>query len=259
MDEANNNEWVCPVCETVNTNNVCVICGAKMQLQNSIAQTSNLEKQEESTTDEHSVNVSAEDSQWEADKWKRFVAIIILAINILAVVFSSLMEGLNHSEYIENTDYEEIIFIDDVNNRLNIVNVEISGAYNDDFGLNNYGEFVNWIIEIQIDDDIETVSFVQSSWDDNISCINDSTYIGAEHDDYGWQSVLQGNTHWQSYTNYDNDHFIDITLPDDFSIAGEQYLIINGVKISFNLEYLGSYSTGNGWGISDIIITLSEE
>lgn len=271
--------WRCPVCETVNTGDICAICGTKIEQKAEILKDSQNNRnkntiglQTESSGTDNISKDSAEELQWRADRWKRIVAIVILAVISLAFIYAFVATGVDHLSYNGNHDDENIVIEDDIDivfwdsdnidqicNQLDIVNVEISGGYNDDFGLNKFGEFVYWDILIQINDDLETVTAVQASWTDNVSCINDSTYGGCEHEDYGWQSVLKGNTHWYSYTNYDNANIIEIKLPDDSGIAGEQYIIINGVKISFTLEYLGSYSTGNGWDISDIIITLNEE
>jgi len=269
--------WRCPICEIVNTGDICTICGTKIEQKAEVLEISQnnrnkntLGLQTEISVTDHSSKDSAEELQWRADKWKRIVAIVILAVISLVFICALVSTGAGHLSYNGSNYDENIVSEDDIDivwwdsdhveqicSQLDIVNVEISGGYNDDFGLNKYGEFVYWDILIQINDDLDSVTDIQTSWTDNVSCINNSTYVGCEHDDYGWQSVLKGNTHWYSYTNYDNANIIEIKLPDDPGIAGEQYIIINGVKINFSLNYLGDYITGIGWDISDIFVTLA--
>ena len=156
---------------------------------------------------------------------------------------------------------QKTIYIDDIAHKyFDIVNVEIANGYNEHagFGINNFGQAVKWTILIEFNDSLETIDDVYSSWDETVTCINDKTYVGEEYDDYGWQSVLQGNTHWHSYTNYQQKNFVGIKLPDNPEIAGEQYLVINGVKIAFQLEYLGDYKTGMGWDIYNINVSMNE-
>lgn len=278
MASNDKNGWRCPICETLNTGDICTICGTKIEQKAEILEASKYNRnkntpglQTEISVTDNSSKDSAEELQWRTDRWNRIVAIVILAvISLTFIIYVYIATGTDHlsdngyrdDENILIEDETDIVFwdsdnIDQICNQLDIVNVEISGGYNDNFGLNKYDEFVYWSILIQINDDLETVTAIQASWTDNVSCINDSIYVGCEHEDHGWQSILNGNTHWYSYTNYDNANIIDIKLPDDPGIAGEQYIIINGVKINFSLNYLGDYITGIGWDISDIFVTLA--
>lgn len=138
-----------------------------MQSQNEIVQTSNVQKNIGVVTIKNSVNVSDEDAQWQADKWIRIVAIIILVIFVFVVIIPSLMPRFNQTYYVANTNCEEIIFVYALNNQLELL--------------------------------------------------------------------------------------------DNFNLAKEQYLIIRRVKISFNLEYLGGYSTGIDWDISECYYFINEE
>ncbi len=122
--------------------------------------------------------------------------------------------------------------------------VEFDGIYIEGmrFGLNNKGESVGWEIRITLDKDARDVDTVKCSWTNRISV---NKYVSL-YDDFGWSMAKLQETFWRK-SEYDDEEYVIITLPDDPSIEGYHYIEINGTKIVVRLIYLGNYTTGKGW------------
>ena len=81
--------------------------------------------------------------------------------------------------------------------------------------------------------------------------------IGGKYEDFGWAAVQNGATLWHS--DYWGDT-VEIKLPDDMLIAGEQIItitaVVNGITYSgivdLSLVYNGNYQIGNGWSIYNV-------
>ena len=117
------------------------------------------------------------------------------------------------------------------------------------FGLNNKGEFVSWEIRITLDKDYRDVDTVKCSWTNRISV---NKYLSLS-DDYGWSMAKLQETLWRK-SEYDDEEYVIITLPDDPSIEGYHYIEINGTKIVVRLIYLGNYTNGRGWYVDCFIV-----
>lgn len=265
MDETNNDEWVCPICETENTSGICVICGAKKNLTNEVVQ----------SPQDKNANMSAnvrkdsnEEAQWVADRWKRIVAIIILTIIVILYAIPIYLECTHQQNYQPVYQYDSNEMADssdtlNIHSTPDIIDIECTGAWNDEygFGLNIYGEMVYWVLEIEIDSAIDIFNLenytVYCSWQDNpITCID---WKDEQYSNGGWEDVNCGATLWSARSRAEPlTYYVEIVLPDDETIAGEQFITINNNKVSFELEYLGSYSTGLGWDISNTIISNEE-
>lgn len=122
-------------------------------------------------------------------------------------------------------------------------------------GYNDSGESVNWNLQIRFSheilhtyiDDLRNIK-ISTSWTDQL--VSDSSWDKAK-------SGITQITRTQS-TAYNGTQLwtINILLPDDPIIAGEQFVLLSlhdrVLKISFNLTYNGDYKTGTGWSISDV-------
>lgn len=267
-------EWQCPVCETVNTGDNCTICGTKKNDQNvertEIPQkTRNEDSDKTQTVNSGDTNLmdSSDELQWERDRWKRVVAIVILSVILISIVIAC-CTGINDQEQTCQKNAfcaspKEAISVN-TENPLGITSVSIQDwncNIDNCTGVNQNSERVSWVLEIEHTYSLE--SDIICSWSDLISK-EDS------HVEYYslWQTALGGATNYYTtgYDNYENGEYVSthyetqIYLPDDGSIKGEQYIIINNTKLSFDLIYLGDYSTGRGWDIAkDICITNIKE
>ncbi len=132
--------------------------------------------------------------------------------------------------------------------------VKAAEGYNEEagFGLNDFGEHVKWNIMIVMDERPSDTISVKASWCDSIS---DSRYF----DDYGWKFAKAGNTHMRQFYLYGGDEWcIEIALPDDPGIEGDQWILLGAnTRLEFSLEYLGDYSTGYGWELKMISYEFS--
>jgi len=122
-------------------------------------------------------------------------------------------------------------------------------------GYNDNGEFVDWNFQIHFSheilhtyiDDLRNIE-VSTSWTDQL--VSGSSWDKAK-------SGITQITRTQSIA-YDGTQLwdINILLPDDPTIAGEQFVLLSlddrVLKISFNLTYNGDYKTETGWSISDV-------
>ena len=146
------------------------------------------------------------------------------------------------------------IYVQDNKQPIDILGVYINGGWNvendeNKFGKNKYGDPVDYQIEIMLKNQVEDIYTISSSWDNGMKQLN------LKHSSM-WKSLIKGNTYWEIGQIVNNGKLlISIYLPDNPVIAGKQYILVNDTKIEFELEYLGDYVSGKGWGISNIEIS----
>lgn len=186
MNKVNNDEWVCPVCETVNSGDICVICGAKKGLKNKITQPLKLSEDINTNALENIQKNSDEEAQWGADRWKRIVAIIILliiAISCAVPVYLGYTDQQNYQP-VYQYDSNELFTSEFPENPLGITDVSMNFIACGDYsiGYNDNKEIVWWMIDIEYTNIVKEDLDISCSWTSDISL--DETL------DYGWKSVL---------------------------------------------------------------------
>lgn len=177
-------------------------------------------------------------------------------------------------ENVELIKDDNTVFSDDIDKFKDLFALDYTGAfeiyYNDsalldivltpdemEIGVNDSGDLVNWDLNLYFSDrfkDLDSLDSIIMSWDDEPNYINLS---GNEYmfDDFGWSAALQGKTRYMvSSVSNTGEYNLSIGLPDEPSIAGEQYIIIGNTKIKLTLAYLGDYHSGLGWKMSDVVI-----
>lgn len=85
MHELNSGEWVCPVCETINTGSTCIICGTEKIQGNTTPITE--EKIPGNDIPEPAENGEDVPDEPQYKKWQRILAIVLILVTVVMVFY----------------------------------------------------------------------------------------------------------------------------------------------------------------------------